>query len=163
MKNILTILFVTSFVTLIGQQTLKISGSIGINTLLTKPELYIVTLNCLDSVYTQTTTLNSYGFYSFEAQKGKSYILSMRDKILNEDVLNGVSTLDMVLSQRHILGISVLNLRYTIASDVNLDGKVTAADIVDMRKLILGITTQFSGGQSWVYRSTANLKSSVKF
>ncbi|HRX29934.1 MAG TPA: HYR domain-containing protein, partial [Saprospiraceae bacterium] len=65
-----------------------------------------------------------------------------------DDVMNGVSTLDIVLIQRHILGISELNTPYKkIASDINNDGKITAADLIKLRKLILGLTTDFDSGQ----------------
>jgi len=57
----------------------------------------------------------------------------------NDDFLNGVTTLDIVLIQKHILGIEVLENPYKlIAADVNSDCKVTGIDLVQLRKLILG-------------------------
>ncbi|MBK8627510.1 MAG: hypothetical protein IPN86_18665, partial [Saprospiraceae bacterium] len=55
------------------------------------------------------------------------------------DDINGVSTLDLVIIQRHILGLQAMNSPYKlIAADANNDGKVTASDLTEIRKLILG-------------------------
>ena len=55
----------------------------------------------------------------------------------NDDYKNGVSTFDLVLIQKHILGIEKLNSPYkVIASDINNDERVTAIDLVELRKLI---------------------------
>ncbi len=68
-----------------------------------------------------------------------------------QDYLNGVSTLDMVLITRHILGINPLDSEYRIiAADVNANGSITAVDLLEMRKLILGINTTISNNFSWV-------------
>jgi Cohesin domain/Secretion system C-terminal sorting domain/Dockerin type I domain len=70
--------------------------------------------------------------------------------VKNDDHINGVSTLDLVMIQRHILSIDKLDSPYKlIASDANRDGKITAADLVELRKLILGTTTSFSNNKSW--------------
>lgn len=54
--------------------------------------------------------------------------------------INGVSTLDLVFIQRHILGIEPFDNPFKImASDGNDDGRVTASDINEIRKLILGV------------------------
>ncbi len=68
----------------------------------------------------------------------------------NDDHLNGVSTLDLVLIQRHILALDKLNSPFKlIAADINKDGKITASDLVELRKLILGTTTGFANNNSW--------------
>ena len=68
----------------------------------------------------------------------------------NDDHLNGVSTLDLVMIQRHILGLNELDSPYKlIAADVNKDQKITAADLTELRKLILGVVNEFSNNQSW--------------
>jgi hypothetical protein len=64
--------------------------------------------------------------------------------------LNGVSTADIVKIQRHILGLETLNSAYKmIAADVNKSRSITAKDVSDLRKLILGITTEIPGNTSW--------------
>ncbi len=68
----------------------------------------------------------------------------------NDDPLNGISTLDIVMIQRHILGIEPLTDPYLlIAADVNNDGKITASDLTDLRRLILGVTNSFEKNTSW--------------
>ncbi len=59
-----------------------------------------------------------------------------------DEVLNGINVRDLILIQRHILGLENLDERLVIASDVNSNGEVTASDIIDLRKRILGITDQ---------------------
>ena len=64
--------------------------------------------------------------------------------------LEGVSTLDLVLIQRHILGIETLTNPYQyIASDVNNSKSITVADLIDLRKLILGVYKKFPANKSW--------------
>ncbi|MBX2890053.1 MAG: hypothetical protein KF734_03940 [Saprospiraceae bacterium] len=64
--------------------------------------------------------------------------------------LNGVSTFDLVLISKHILGLEPLNSPYKIiAADANKSNSVTTFDIVTLRKLILGIDTVISNNTSW--------------
>jgi len=66
------------------------------------------------------------------------------------DYTNGVSTLDLVLIQKHILGLSALDSPYkVIAADVNGDQTVSASDLVQLRQLILGTISEFGNNQSW--------------
>ncbi len=68
----------------------------------------------------------------------------------DDDYLNGVSTLDLLLIQRHILGIELLDNPYKlIAADVNNDQQVTAVDLIELRKLILGIYDELPNNGSW--------------
>lgn len=70
--------------------------------------------------------------------------------MLNTDPLNGVSTWDMVLISRHILNQELFDSPYKlIAADVNNNGTVTTFDIVEIRKLILGVYDQFPDNSSW--------------
>jgi len=68
----------------------------------------------------------------------------------NDEYTNGVSTLDIVLIQRHILGIQALDDPYkVIAADINDSKSVTASDIIQLRKLILGIYNELPDNNSW--------------
>lgn len=76
--------------------------------------------------------------------------------VKNDDYLNGVSTLDLVLIQRHILGLESLDSAYKmIAADVNNDGNVTAIDLIELRKLILGIYDELPSNSSWRFVDAA--------
>lgn len=74
-----------------------------------------------------------------------------------DDYLNGVSTLDLVLIQRHVLGLNKFTSPYdVISADINNDGKVSAADLVELRKLILGIYLTLPKNDSWRFMNAAN-------
>jgi len=84
----------------------------------------------------------------------------------NNDInkTNGVTTLDLALTQAHILGKNLLNSPYKlIAADVNGDGKVTALDLVYMKRLILGLDTTFTNTSTKEQRLWAFVDSSYKF
>jgi hypothetical protein len=69
---------------------------------------------------------------------------------LDNDHLNGVSTYDLVLISKHILGAEPLNTPYKlIAADANKSGTITTFDIVEIRKLILGIYSELPQNTSW--------------
>lgn len=66
--------------------------------------------------------------------------------------LNGVSTLDLVLTQRHILGIKLFDSEcHQLSADVNNDGNVSAVDLLESRKLILGINETLTRSPSWKF------------
>jgi hypothetical protein len=64
--------------------------------------------------------------------------------------LMGVTTLDLVKIQRHVLGVKTLDSPYKmIAADVNNSQSISAADLIQLRKLILGIYDHFPENNSW--------------
>jgi len=68
----------------------------------------------------------------------------------DDEYINGVSTLDMVLIQRHILAVDLLNDPYkAIAADANNDSRISASDLIELRKLVLGIVTELPNNESW--------------
>lgn len=88
------------------------------------------------------------GNYAFENMPagGDYNVLPSKD----DDHLNGVSTLDLILIQRHILGIEELDSPYQlIAADVNSSEDINGIDLVELRKLILGIYEEFPDNTSW--------------
>ncbi|MBK9582245.1 MAG: hypothetical protein IPO48_10205 [Saprospiraceae bacterium] len=116
------------------------------------PEYPKSTQTALSGVYNDGLLHNNNIDYKVTANKGGDY-------------LNGVSTLDLVMIQRHILGLQALDSNYKlIAADANNDGKVTASDLTDLRKLILGVTTTFPNA-SWRFpvTGTAVQTSPIKF
>lgn len=85
--------------------------------------------------YTTSNATGGYAFYSNPTSY--SYELS---SVKNDDYLNGVTTLDIVLIQKHILNIEKLDSPYKmIAADINSDQIVAASDLLQLRKLILGL------------------------
>lgn len=64
--------------------------------------------------------------------------------------LNGVSTFDLVLIAKHILNIRAITDPYKmIAADVNNSGSISTIDLIQLRKLILGIYEYFPANTSW--------------
>lgn len=82
------------------------------------------------------------GDYSFTLQAGGAY--NIQPLSCEENPLNGVSTYDMVLINKHILGTEYLNSPYAIiAADVDNSNLVDTFDIVAIRNLIQGIVPNF--------------------
>ncbi len=68
----------------------------------------------------------------------------------DDNPLNGVTTYDLVLISKHILGLEPFSTPYKmIAADANMSGSITTFDIVELRKLILGIYTELPDNDSW--------------
>ena len=68
----------------------------------------------------------------------------------DDDYLNGVSTLDLLMIQRHILGIEQLDSPYElIAADINSSEDISAIDLIELRKLILGVYQELPNNDSW--------------
>ncbi len=68
----------------------------------------------------------------------------------NDNHRNGVSTLDLVKIQKHLLGIETMDSPYDlIAADANNSESVSAIDLIELRKLILGIYTALPANTSW--------------
>lgn len=66
------------------------------------------------------------------------------------DDLNGVSTFDLLLMNKHILGIQPFSTPYQIiAADVNNSGNVSTLDMIVLRKLILGDELEMANNSSW--------------
>jgi Dockerin type I domain len=99
-------------------------------------------------------TTNSSGVFSVpNITSGNSFTVAPKK---NDDVTNGVSTSDIVLMTKHILGQQSFTSPYQwIAADINKNGKVTTGDVVELRKIILGINTIFTSNNSWRFVDNA--------
>ncbi len=74
----------------------------------------------------------------------------------NDHHKNGVTTLDLISIQRHLLKIELLDSPFKlIASDANNSESVSAIDIYEIRKLILGLYDEFPHSNSWRFVPTA--------
>jgi len=103
----------------------------------------------VNSTMEMTTSAGSYAFNSVDYYN--AYSIHPEHDI---DHLNGISTLDLIQIQRHILGIDELDTPYkVIAADINKDNQVDGIDLVELRKLILGIYTELPQNDSWVFVS----------
>lgn len=95
------------------------------------------------SVYTDTL-----GQFLFENVTGGHNYNLTPERDTND--LNGVTTYDLVLISKHILGIDPLDSPWKmLAADVNKSNSITTFDIVDARKVLLGINSSFTANTSW--------------
>jgi hypothetical protein len=70
--------------------------------------------------------------------------------VKNTNPLNGVSTYDLLLMSKHILNVEPLDAAWKmIAGDVNRSGSITNFDIVELRKLLLGLHDKLPNSTSW--------------
>jgi hypothetical protein len=93
----------------------------------------------------QTNNVGCYNFNSIPLASN-SIVTPVKD----DNPLNGVSTYDLVLISKHILGVEALASPFKIiAADANKSGSVTTFDIVELRKLILGIYSALPTNTSW--------------
>ena len=87
------------------------------------------------------------GNYTASVFNGSNYMLS---PYFNDDFLNGVTTFDLVLISKHILGVQLLDSPYKlIAADVNQSNAITTLDLIQIRKLILNIIPVLEDNTSW--------------
>ena len=91
------------------------------------------------------------GSFSFEnLPLSDDYMVKIDQEALSYK--EGVSTIDLVKIQQHILGLGVFDNPYTVlAADVDGSKSVTPVDLLELRKVILGVSSAFSGGKSWKY------------
>jgi thiol-disulfide isomerase/thioredoxin len=69
----------------------------------------------------------------------------------NSIPLNGVSTLDLVRIQKHLLGIQRLETPVSkLASDANRSGTISALDIVLLSRILLNLTNNFPDQETWI-------------
>ena len=86
------------------------------------------------------------GTYSFSMNYGDYDVTPQKDI----NYLNGVTTYDLVLISKHILGLELLDSPYkVIAADANGSTTVTTLDIVKLRALILHIDAELANNTSW--------------
>lgn len=104
-------------------------------------------INLQGSYFPQEITDNL-GEYAFPIMElgGNYEVIPKKDG----DYLNGVSTLDIILIQKHILSLKEFDSPYKhIAADVNKSNTVSSVDIITLRKLILGIYEELPNNDSW--------------
>ncbi len=96
----------------------------------------------------QQTRAGAGGFYELSnVQTGYDYTITPH---WNDYPLNGVTTFDLILITKHILGVSYLNSPLKLlAADVNNSGSITTIDLIALRRLVLGIDEEFPNNTSW--------------
>ncbi|TVR76398.1 MAG: HYR domain-containing protein, partial [Saprospirales bacterium] len=92
---------------------------------------------------------NPSGDYLFDVIQGSNVIVTPKKDM---NWLDGVSVTDLVLIQRHILGIELLSNPYKIiAADVSGSGSISTFDLVVLQMLIIGILDEISSNEPWLF------------
>ncbi len=106
-------------------------------------------------LYSPGNLTDSLGKYSYPSSVPVSSSLIITPQY-DQNPLNGVTTFDLVLISKHILGIEALDSPYKIiAADANKSGTISTIDIVELRKLILGISQELPVTKSWRFVPTS--------
>jgi hypothetical protein len=95
---------------------------------------------------------------SLDTEIDLNMVQSLYLNIPSDDIYNGVSTFDLVIITKHILGMQAFDSPYQYwAADVNGSKTVTTLDMVYIQKVILGINTSFPVQKNWIsYFDTGN-------
>ena len=98
--------------------------------------------------FIESTDCDTTGYFGFsDVPTGDSYVLKPFN---NANWTNGMTTFDLVLISKHILGTEPFNSPYKmLAADANLSGSITTFDVVQFRKVILGILDSLPTNTSW--------------
>jgi hypothetical protein len=104
-----------------------------------------------NQVIHSTNALGEFSVKNLSACKTYEFVLAT-------DVANplaGISTKDILLIQNHILGNNrIKSIPSLVAADVDNSGGVSSLDIIMLRKLILGYSSNFVEENSWQYVSS---------
>lgn len=96
----------------------------------------------------QTDTTDVNGDYKIDWISGEDQGLIRGNK--DDYPREGVSALDLIAIQRHLLGQSPFTSLYEyVAADADRNGKVNVLDLVEIRKLLLGMYDHFPRNTSW--------------
>lgn len=108
-----------------------------------------INIKSVEGEINKNTSTDLDGRFSFNnLSSGNSYDVKINDN--KNTCLSGVSTSDIVAIQKHILSIKKFDSPYKfIAADVNGSKSISASDISDIRKMILGTTSVLSSGICW--------------
>lgn len=125
----------------------RIAGNISTETAQMVPEVSVL-LYDVSSNESRAQMTNNDGHFTFVGMSENTPYRVAPE--LDTDPLKGVNTLDLVYIQRHILNIQKLTSPYKyLAADINNDERISVADLSELRKLILGIYTEFPNNTSW--------------
>jgi len=115
-----------------------------------------VSLMDLSDNFMNMSMSDALGQFTFQNISDGSYTLKPK---YGKNHLLGINTIDLVHIQRHILGIQRLTNPYKlIAADADNDERITISDVVELRKLILGIKSQFDNDDlAWKFVSNDNV------
>jgi len=125
-----------------NQSCTKVSGKIQNPKGLNIPG---VTLSLSNSGDSKTASTDENGDFSFTNLSMTNYSL-IPSKLAESNPRNGISIFDLALIQAHIIGKKPLETAYQIiAADINGSSTITTADLIMLKKFILGSESNING------------------
>lgn len=102
-------------------------------------------INVHESVF---ETTNHDGYYQMQGNHENGDYMVRGSK--QDSYTKGVSTLDLVIIQKHLLGILSLDSPYKLlAADADNNDAVSANDLFQLRQLILGVQSDLPNSEAW--------------
>ncbi|PHI18403.1 hypothetical protein CEQ90_18040 [Lewinellaceae bacterium SD302] len=94
-----------------------------------------------------TAATNGNGRFTLLVESSADYTVTASK---NDDVPAGISTLDVLLLQAHILQQLVISDAYQlIAADINADTEINVLDLIALQNVVLGKSAEFPNNTSW--------------
>lgn len=133
-----------------GMQVTSVAGVIATEELNTVSGVEVMVGG--DIALSQTTGPDGH-FILSSLEPGFDYTITPNK---NDDPLNGITTFDLVLISKHVLGLQPLDSPYKmIAADVDRSGTISIGDVIELRQLLLNINTHFANNTSWRFVNAA--------
>lgn len=129
-----------------NEMRVSVSGNVitPINTNINGAEVALV-----GSSNTISTSTEDGNYMFGDMPTGASYVVRPS---FDGDVLNGISIIDMILIQQHILNINPITNPYLLlAADVNGSGDVSIADVILLQRVSLRLTDLPSNVPNWKF------------
>jgi hypothetical protein len=121
-----------------------------------------IELLAADGSVISTQAVNCNGQYAFSGlESGVDYSLRLDKE--NSSALNGVSTFDLVLISKHLLGTQPFNNPYNeVAADVDESGSITITDMMIIQSIVYAQVSSFPG-LNWFFFSEGNTLPATEF
>ncbi len=104
------------------------------------------------------STINTTSLFDFNVLAGTYKLSAYNDK----ERIKGVTTYDLVIILKHILQLEEFDNPYSyFAADVRKDDVINALDIIQLRRIILGIIDSFPQNTSWRFGNAMQVFDSI--
>ena len=112
-----------------------------------KQEIADVKVMASDQIKETLVTTSKTGSYQLTTSGNRSIMIQPEK---DDDHPNGISTIDLIRVQRHILGQQDIDDPYQkIAADANKDGQINPIDLIQLRKVLIGKIDRLPDNTSW--------------
>lgn len=147
-KILITLAGLCLYVSTLNAQLADLGGKITRMDGTPSPGITVQLMDSNGAILTMDTT-TAEGRYTFDGLASNQVYTVVPVDNGQISPLAGVSTLDLIIGARHILGIQSAGSPFAIAAgDVNNSGTFTTLDLVLMRRLILGVDSSFPNAPS---------------